>query len=54
LRDKAKSQDMGLAGREVVESRFTLAQMVRRTEELYTTLLETKLASSYVVNRGIA
>lgn len=46
LRDRAKSQAMGLAGREVVESQFTLAQMVRRTEELYTTLLETKLASS--------
>jgi glycosyltransferase involved in cell wall biosynthesis len=54
LRDKARSQAMGLAGREVVESRFTLAQMVGRTEELYTTLLETKLAPSYVVNRGIA
>lgn len=47
LRDRARSQAMGLAGREVVESRFTLAQMVRRTEELYTTLLETKLASSF-------
>jgi glycosyltransferase involved in cell wall biosynthesis len=53
LRDRAKSQAMGLAGREVVESRFTLAQMVHRTEELYTTLLETKLLS-FVVERGIA
>jgi glycosyltransferase involved in cell wall biosynthesis len=54
LRDEAKSQAMGFAGREVVESRFTLAQMVRRTEELYTTLLETKLASSFVPSRGVA
>jgi glycosyltransferase involved in cell wall biosynthesis len=54
LRDEAKSQAMGLAGREVVESRFTLAQMVRRTEELYKTLLETKLASSFVPSRGVA
>jgi glycosyltransferase involved in cell wall biosynthesis len=44
LRDKARAQAMGLAGREVVASRFTLAQMVYRTEELYTTLWETKLA----------
>lgn len=54
LQDRTKGRRMGLAGRQVVESRFTLAQMVRRTEELYTTLLETKLASSFVVNRGIA
>jgi glycosyltransferase involved in cell wall biosynthesis len=54
LRDKARAQAMGLAGREVVESRFTLAQMVCRTEELYTTLLETKLASSFVPRRRIA
>ena len=53
LRDKARAQAMGLAGRKVVESRFTLAQMVRRTEELYTTLLETKLASSFVPSRGM-
>jgi len=43
LRDKARAQAMGLAGREVVASRFTLAQMVHQTEELYTTLWETKL-----------
>ena len=54
LRDEARSQAMGLAGREVVESRFTLAQMVRRTEELYTTLLEMKLASSFARSRGVA
>jgi glycosyltransferase involved in cell wall biosynthesis len=54
LRDEAKSQAMGLAGREVVESRFTLARMIRRTEELYMTLLETKLASSFVASRGVA
>jgi glycosyltransferase involved in cell wall biosynthesis len=53
LRDRAKSRAMGLAGREVVESRFTLAQMVRRTEELYTTLLETKLAPSFVPSKGV-
>ena len=53
LQDKARAQAMGLAGRKVVESRFTLAQMVRRTEELYTTLLETKLASSFVPSRGM-
>jgi glycosyltransferase involved in cell wall biosynthesis len=53
LRDEAKSQAMGLAGREVVESRFTLAQMVRQTEELYATLLETKPASSSVLSRGV-
>jgi len=54
LRDKAKSQAMGLAGRKVVESRFTLAQMIRQTEKLYTTLLETKLASSFAPNREMA
>lgn len=53
LRDKARAQAMGLAGREVVESRFTLAQMARRTEELYTTLLEMKLASSFVPSKGM-
>jgi glycosyltransferase involved in cell wall biosynthesis len=54
LRDKARARAMGLAGREVVESRFTLAHMVRRTEELYTTLLETKPALSIVSSRGMA
>jgi len=53
LRDRARSRAMGLAGREVVESRFTLAQMIRRTEELYTTLLETRLASAFVSSKGV-
>jgi glycosyltransferase involved in cell wall biosynthesis len=54
LQDKARAQAMGLAGREMVASRFTLAQMVRRTEELYTTLFETKLASSIITSRRMA
>ena len=54
LRDEARSQAMGLAGREVVESRFTLAQMIRRTEGLYTTLLEMKLTSPFVPSKGVA
>ena len=53
LRDRARSRAKGLAGREVVESRFTLAQMIRRTEELYTTLLETRLASAFVSSKGV-
>jgi len=51
LQDRARAQAMGLAGREMVASRFTLAQMIRRTEELYTTLFETKLASSITRRR---
>ena len=54
LRDRARAQAMGLAGRDVVESRFTLAQMVRRTEKLYTMLLETKLASSFIPSKRMA
>jgi glycosyltransferase involved in cell wall biosynthesis len=54
LGDKGRAQAMGLAGRKAVESRFTLAHMVHRTEELYTTLLRTKLESSFARGRGMA
>ena len=48
LRGKARAQAMGFAGRRVVESRFTLTQMVCHTEKLYKDLLHRRLVSSPV------
>ena len=42
IRDRARAQAMGRAGREQIEQRFTLARAVDRTERLYAQLLKQK------------
>lgn len=54
LKDPIKARAMGVAGRKVIESRFTLARMIQQTAELYHSLWETTLASPFVSGRRIA
>jgi glycosyltransferase involved in cell wall biosynthesis len=52
LRAPALRRQMGQAGRERVRKRFTLEQMVSRTEALYEELIAEKLGLEYMKEAG--